>query len=103
MNLKKIIQHGNSLVVSLTKEFGKLKVKKGYSLSVKTKSDLIILCRIKDENKGVLLIDNTDYHKLKYLIKKYENKEFEEFFEEWVKETIKKYDSAWSRPFLRIK
>ena len=100
---KQIIQHGNSLVVSLTKELNNLKLKKGESMEVIQIEDLIILTRPENSDKRFLVIKNDDYTKLRYLIKTYENKTFEVFFEEWVKEQIEKYGNFWKRPTIRLK
>ena len=100
---KQIIQHENSLVGSLTKELNHLKLKKGESIQIIQTEDLIILTRPENSDKRFLVIKNDDYTKLRYLIKTYENKTFESFFEEWIKEQMEKYGNFWKRPVLKLK
>ena len=102
-NIKKIVKYGNSWCIPLTKELKKIGLKKGDTIYTIIASQIILVSPLDIHDMKPLLINIRDYNNLKLLIKKYENKTFETFLDEKIKEWLDKYGSFWKRPALKIK
>jgi len=98
--LKKVRKTGNSLYVPLTKEFKKMKLKKGDFVFVEQEDNAIVLTTIENKGKYLVPIDSKLYDELKLLTKNYGD--FNEYIENMFRKEIKKFKNPLTRP-IRIK